>query len=90
MEAGSRLEVPPGKTPFRKGRQTGSDRVTNLEQSRKETTDWNIETLNPTWLEWSAGGFVACDTVKGMVPDHICIVSVGFTQGWQHRWQVGA
>lgn len=22
----------------------------------------------------------ACDTVKGMVPDHICIVPVGLTQ----------
>src|SRR5215475_561509 len=42
----------------------------------------DIETINPTCLVWSAGpkGFGARDTVKGMVPGHVCIVKVRFTQ----------
>lgn len=31
----------------------------------------------------------ACDTVKGMVPDHICIVPVGLTQDQGNDLQVG-
>ena len=46
---------------------------------------WNIETINPTCVVWSVGGLkdsAVRDTVKGMVPGHICIVKVQvcFTQ----------
>jgi len=30
----------------------------------------------------SGAGFGVRDTVKGMVPGHVCIVQVGFTQVW--------
>ena len=47
---------------------------------------WNIETINPTCVVWSAGaGFGVRDTVKGMVPGHTCIVQVCFTQGSRSR-----
>lgn len=31
----------------------------------------------------------ACDTVKGMVPDHICIVQVGLTQDEGNKFEIG-
>ena len=31
-------------------------------------------------------GFGVCDTVKGMVPGHTCIVQVGFTQRFEDHW----
>jgi hypothetical protein len=42
----------------------------------------DIETINPTCVVWSVGpqDSAARDTVKGMVPGHICIVKVSFTQ----------
>jgi len=33
-----------------------------------------------------AQGFGLRDTVKGMVPGHICIVQVGFTQRFKDHW----
>lgn len=42
----------------------------------------DIETVNPTCIQsWRAfEGFGVRDTVKGMVPGHVCIVQVCFTQ----------
>jgi len=43
---------------------------------------WTIETINTTCvLSMRAPGFGVRDTVKGMVPDHICIVQNCVTQG---------
>ena len=37
----------------------------------------------------SGAGFGVRDTVKGMVPGHICIVQVCFTQVWIYQvWRV--
>ncbi len=45
----------------------------------------DIETINPTCIQWwrASEGFGVRDTVKGMVPGHVCIVQVCFTQGFQ-------
>ena len=42
---------------------------------------WNVETINPTCVVYPVdAGFGVRDTVKGMVPGHICIVQVCFTK----------
>ena len=48
-----------------------------------ETGVLDIETVNPTCIVWAAGAedSAARDTAKGMIPGHICIVKVCFTQG---------
>ena len=63
---------------------TGRRRYESTELRKRGT---GIETVNPTCIVWSAGGegFGVRDTVKGMVPGHICIVQVCFTQGSQNR-----